>query len=361
MTAHYRRSGYSNEKSPMQLFNTIYGRNLVYELTQIIPQPFVVATMADLWPRFAPQFAGAAAHVHFVDSMELATLDQTLAGLPKVRAVVGLGGGRAVDAAKIFAWRRGLPLWQVPTSTSVNAPFGHRAGVRVDGQVKYIGWAVPEGVYVDYDIIASAPPLVNRSGICEILCYHTGHLDWAFARDRGKCEAKWPYDQSQVDEARAVMDRLMPALPDVHAGNDAGIRALCEANRWGGASFHHFGWNPRPIEGFDHFLFYALEHRVRRPFLHGQPVCLGIYLGSLAHGVGAEEMLDAIARTEVDIRPEAMGVTWEDVEAVLRGLPAYVREAGLWYGIAHELEIDEAFVPKARAAIEQRFGAWQPN
>jgi hypothetical protein len=53
-----------------------------------------------------------------------------------------------------------------------------------------------------------------------------------------------------------------------------------------------------------------------------------------------------------------MGVTWQDVEAVLRGLPAYVREAGLWYGIAHELQIDDGFVPKARVAIEQRFGAW---
>jgi glycerol dehydrogenase-like iron-containing ADH family enzyme len=342
----------------MQLLNTIYGRNLVYELTQVIPRPFLVATMADLWPRFEAQLGGRDTHLYVVDSMELAGLDQALTTLPEVRAVVGLGGGRAVDAAKVFAWRRGLPLWQVPTSTSVNAPFGHRAGVRVNGQVKYIGWAVPEGVYIDYDVIGTAPPLVNRSGICEILCYHTAHLDWAFARDRGKCEDKWPYDQGQVDEARAVMDRLMAALPDVHAVNDAGIHALCEANRWGGASFHHFGWNPRPIEGFDHFLFYGLEHRVRRPFLHGQPVCLGIYLGSLAHGVGAESMLDAITGCEVDIRPEAMGVAWDDVEAVLRGLPEFVREAGLWYGLAHELRIDDGFVPTARAAIEARLGAW---
>jgi len=70
-------------------------------------------------------------------------------------------------------------------------------------------------------------------------------------------------------------------------------------------------------------------------------------------------MLDAITRTKVDIRPEAMGVTWEDVEAVLRGLPEFVREAGLWYGLAHELKIDDAFVPKARDAIEARLGAWK--
>jgi glycerol-1-phosphate dehydrogenase [NAD(P)+] len=97
---------------------------------------------------------------------------------------------------------------------------------------------------------------------------------------------------------------------------------------------------------------------VRRPFLHGQPVCLGVRLGSLAHGSGAEEMLDAITRCEVGTRPEAMGVTWGDVEAVLRDLPRFVRDAGLWYGLAHDLEIDDGFVPRARAAVEDRFGRW---
>ena len=63
-------------------------------------------------------------------------------------------------------------------------------------------------------------------------------------------------------------------------------------------------------------------------------------------------------RDRLDIRPEAMGVTWDDVEAVLRGLPEFVREAGLWYGLAHELRIDDAFVPAAKAAIEARLGAW---
>ena len=33
----------------------------------------------------------------------------------------------------------------------------------------------------------------------------------------------------------------------------------------------------------------------------------------------------------------------QHVEAVLRDLPRFVREAGLWYGLAHDLEIDDAF------------------
>ena len=51
------------------------------------------------------------------------------------------------------AWQKNAKLFHVPTSMSVNAAFGHRAGVRVNSEVKYIGWTTPEAVYVDYDII----------------------------------------------------------------------------------------------------------------------------------------------------------------------------------------------------------------
>ncbi len=73
---------------------------------------------------------------------------------------------------------------------TVNAPFGHRAGIRTGGGVvRYLGWAVPEAVYVDFDVIASAPRQLNRSGIGDVLCYHTAHYDWRLARDLGREEA----------------------------------------------------------------------------------------------------------------------------------------------------------------------------
>ena len=45
-------------------------------------------------------------------------------------------------------------------------------------------------------------------------------------------------------------------------------------------------------------------------------------------------MVAALARAGVDIRPEAMGVTWDDVGEAMRTLPAYVRDAGLWFSVA---------------------------
>ena len=167
---------------------------------------------------------------------------------------------------------------------TVNAPFGHRAGLRLDGIVRYLGWAVPEAVYVDFDVIQSAPARLNRAGVGDILCYHTAHVDWRLARDLGRCEPQWPYDAALVAAARERLDAVLGALDDIRDVSERGIRTLMGAHRWGGATFHDAGWNPRHIEGVEHFLFYNLEKRTGRHFIHGQPVGLGIYVGLGAPG-----------------------------------------------------------------------------
>src|SRR5262245_16776712 len=115
-------------------FRTVFGRGLLPELRAFIHRPALVVTMEDLWPLVRDQVEGDhLAGVHFVHSLEVADLERDLAGLPEVASVVGIGGGQAIDVAKYIAWRRHRPLFQVPTATSVNAPYGHRSGVRVDG------------------------------------------------------------------------------------------------------------------------------------------------------------------------------------------------------------------------------------
>jgi glycerol dehydrogenase-like iron-containing ADH family enzyme len=150
-------------------FTTVYGRNLVGELPNFVHRPYLVVTMADLWPLFSetlegPGFGG----VYLVQTLDVVELDATLAALPTASSVIGVGGGQAIDVAKFIAWRRRLPLFQVPTAMTVNAPFGHRSGLRRDGVVRYLGYAIPEAVYVDFDVIRNldelAPELTGATG-----------------------------------------------------------------------------------------------------------------------------------------------------------------------------------------------------
>lgn len=333
-------------------FTTVFGRGLLAEVPNFTLPKILIVTMDDLWPVFRNQLPGDV-KVYCVRSMERTALDSDLQQVSGAASIVGLGGGQAIDAAKYFAWRLGKPLCQFPTALSVDAVFGHRSAIRSDGIVNYVGWAVPQSVYIDLDIIESAPRLLNVAGAGDIFCFFTGVMDWAYACSKGKCESRWPYSD---ELAQISLSKAEVALANVNAIRDltpAGIRIMVDALRWGGASYHGAGWNPRHIEGVEHYIFYALEAQTRKPFLHGQAVCLGLIFGAMMHGKMVGELLDAVACLGIDIRPEALGISWEDVHLAMRSLRDFVVRENLPFGIAHDFRVSKVFFETAQNMIEE--------
>ena len=85
----------------------VFGRELIGELPLSAHRPYLVVTMADLWPRFEHHFDSRLAAVHLVTTIETAELEAQVAALPEFGSVIGLGGGQAIDVAKFMAWTPG--------------------------------------------------------------------------------------------------------------------------------------------------------------------------------------------------------------------------------------------------------------
>jgi glycerol dehydrogenase-like iron-containing ADH family enzyme len=328
------------------------------ELSAFVHRPFVVVTMGDLWPTFEHHFGSEVAAVHLVTTIDHDDVAAATERLPACAAVVGLGGGQALDVAKYVAWVRGVPLFQVPTAMTTNAAFAHRSVLRKGGTAAPIGWAVPEAVYVDFDVIRSAPPLLNRSGVSDVLCFHTAHFDWKLAHDMGREERQWPYDPALVADARTRFDSVLSGLDEIREVSDEGIRTLMLAHRWGGAAFHNAGWNMRHLDGVDHFYLYCLEYVTGKHFIHGQGVGLGTYIGAELQENEPGMILDALGRSGVDIRPEAMGITWEEAATAMRQLAWYVRHADLFYTIADARPMTEDIIERIHERLYGALGEW---
>ena len=140
-----------------------------------------------------------------------------------------------------------------------------------------------------------------------------------------------------------------------HHGDD-GIRALVDGLTYGGAAYLAHGWNPRPVEGFDHIFFYALEHHTGKKFIHGYPVLLGVYLGSRLHDCLDEHfVLRVVKALDIDIRPSAMGITWDDVFCTLKGLPEWAERTEQMFTIANICRPTQEWLESAKEELETTF------
>jgi hypothetical protein len=176
-------------------------------------------------------------------------------------------------------------------------------------------------------------------------------------RDLGKEERQWPYDAGLVGEARQRLDAVVDALDDIHDVNDHGIRTLMDAHRWvARRSMPRAG--TRAISRGSNTSS-STTSRNGRDATSSTGSRSGSHRARIGHAWrGADEMVAALARAGVDIRPEAMGVTWEDAEAAMRTLGTFVREAGLWHSIADERAVDDAIVAEVRARVTAAYGPW---
>ncbi len=90
----------------------------------------------------------------------------------KVDVVIGMGGGKTIDTAKIVSDRGGIPVIIVPTIASTDAPCSGCAVIYSNSGIfesVYYQKMNPQVVLVDMNIIAAAPPRFLVSGMGDAL------------------------------------------------------------------------------------------------------------------------------------------------------------------------------------------------
>lgn len=311
---------------------------------------FIVTTMDVPWQRAQPRIGAQPTAVLFVENMEIETLDRQIAVAPECDTVLAIGGGQAIDLGKYLAWKRGLRLVSAPTILSVDAFVTPAAGIRRGHRVEYVGHTTPDPLVIDYDLIRTAPPELNIGGVGDLLSIHTACFDWELAARANRSE--FPFRPEDVTAARAILADTMAKADAIRACSDEGLRAIVEGymrvNTLCLPAGHY-----RVEEGSEHYLFYELEERLKRPFIHGWIVGLGVHLLSRLQENRHTETVEFMNRVGLRYQPVDMAIRRDDLVAALGNVRGYVEgRRDLWYTVINERPITSAWIAEALATLK---------
>lgn len=191
--------------------------------------------------------------------------------------VVGVGGGRSVDAAKLIAHNLKKPFVSVPTAASHDGMASPFVSVRSDKPHSLVASA-PLGVFVDIGIIKSAPPRLLASGCGDLIANIIAVKDWQLGhRVKGEYYGRYAADLAMLS-ATMVMEN---SAEFARSGTDA--RLIVEGLISAGVASCIAG-SSRPCSGAEHLFSHALDGIAPGVGLHGEKCGLGSIMMAKLHG-----------------------------------------------------------------------------
>jgi glycerol-1-phosphate dehydrogenase [NAD(P)+] len=192
-----------------------------------------------------------------------------------VSAVIGLGGGKALDVAKYAAFLARLPYIAVPTSLSNDGFCSPGASLTIGGSKRSLPAAMPFGVIIDIDDCLAAPEKLWLSGVGDLAAKLTAVRDWKLAFHAT--------GEPVNDFAALLSDATVYQFISRPVRDQEGARLLGTSLMLNGIAMEICS-SSRPASGSEHLLSHALDRISARPRLHGLQVGVATYIVSRLQG-----------------------------------------------------------------------------
>lgn len=222
--------------------------------------------------------------------------------LSKESVILGFGGGRSLDAAKILAAQADLDWISIPTAASHDGIASEVASVSQDGYRYSKKCRLPIAIVADLTIMAKAPEQLRRAGMGDILCKASSLSEWKLAHEK---------TGERID--RDAFDLVQRALENVLKKDD--LKTLVHAEIDAGTAMCMHG-SSRPCSGSEHAISHAMD--IDQRSLHGlqvifaTPLCLH-FLERRGYAIYEQEYISNImVRRGLPSKCEDMSISRDD-------------------------------------------------
>lgn len=211
-----------------------------------------------------------------LDTVNLEDITALAFELPaKTQAIIGLGGGKVIDAAKYSSFLRKVPFISVPTSASSDGFSSASASLLINGRRNSVPAKMAYGIIADTEVIKSAPERFLYSGIGDMVAKITSLYDWVYEESCGYTEIN---DCAMMIAKKAVNSFVRTPFETIK--DDLFLKELLDSLAMSGIA-NEIAGSSIPTSGSEHLISHALDKISDTPQLHGIQVGIATYLMSL--------------------------------------------------------------------------------
>jgi len=215
--------------------------------------------------------------------------------------IIGIGGGRSVDIAKMIGFNLALPFVSVPTSAShdgIASPFVSIKGDKPHSLVT----TAPLGVFVDVDIMKRAPKKLLASGCGDLIAKITAVRDWQLSRDKtGEYYGRYSADLASMS-AKILMESS-----ERFSKNGLDVREIVEALISAGVASCIAG-SSRPCSGAEHLFSHAVDKLEPGVGLHGEKCGIGTIMMAKLQGQDWKKIVNTLKNVGAPTTAKEIGL-----------------------------------------------------
>lgn len=222
--------------------------------------------------------------------------------------VLGVGGGKVIDVAKLAATRAGINFISIPTAASHDGIASPRASIKNEGSSVSLPAESPIGVIADTEIISKAPFRLLAAGFADIISNHTAILDWKLAHRL----LNEDFSDSAASLSLMTSKMTMKSADAIKEGLIESAELVVKALISSGMAISIAG-NSRPASGSEHKFSHALDMVAPKPALHGEQCGVGTIMMMYLHGGDWKSIKNTLKMVKAPTTAEELGIKEEHI------------------------------------------------
>lgn len=232
----------------------------------------------------------------------------------KTRAsfLIGVGGGRSIDIAKLSSFNSRIPFVSVPTSAShdgISSPFASVKGLNRPYSVVA---KPPIAIVADISVISKAPFKLLESGCGDLVSKRTAVRDWELSH--GKTGEY--FGGYSANLALLSADLVIDNASSISTQDQDAVRVVVEALISAGVAAGIAG-SSRPCSGSEHLFSHAMDIVAPGKGMHGEKCGMGSIMMAKLHGLDYVQIRDALSLIGCPIKASEIGATADEVVKAL--------------------------------------------